>query len=370
VTLALQGGGALGAFSWGVLDRLLDEPQLSIAVVSGASAGAINAALVAQGLGTGGPAEAKRLLEVFWRRVALASGSPDLDGANWLWPWVDLVGAVTDALRHAAAKLPAAQFAPQGPNPLRGILDGLLDPSAFGKHGAPTLVVSATRVRTGEARLFWGAEVTADVLLASACLPQLFPPVEIEGELYWDGGYASNPPLRPLIDAGAPSDVILVPTGPRERPEPPHGAADIRERAMEIAFSTALRLEILSLAVAQRLVAELPDPPPPGSGLARLREARLHVIGAEDAFRALPSGSALDARWTCLRRLRDLGRDTTERWLGEHLDDIGHRPTLELTGLAPPTVELCPEGDRMSPPMNDRIAPARTRHSRGRLRLR
>ena len=122
----------------------------------------------------------------------------------------------------------------------------------------------------------------------------------------------------------------------------------------------------VSRPVAQRLVAQLPDPPPPGSGLARLREARLHVIGAEDAFRALPSGSALDARWTCLRRLRDLGRDTTERWLGEHLDDIGHRPTLDLTGLAPPAVELYPQGHRTSPPTNDR----RPRHSRKRLRLR
>ena len=182
MTLALQGGGALGAFTWGVLDRLLEEPRLRIAVASGASAGAMNAALLVQGLATGGPEEAKRLLEAFWRRVAVAAGSPDLDGTDWLRPFLGFLCPVAGALRQAARELPPPQLSLPGPNPLRGVLEGLLDPSAFGKEGAPALVVSATRVRTGEARLFWNAEVTADVLLASACLPQHFPPVEIDGE--------------------------------------------------------------------------------------------------------------------------------------------------------------------------------------------
>src|SRR3954454_25103985 len=340
VTLALQGGGALGAFSWGVLDRLLDVPSLRIAV----SAGAMNAAMLAQGLATGGPregaAEARRLLEALWRRVAVAAGSPDLDGAAWLRPFLGAFSPVADALRQAARDLPPSRIAPLGPNPLRGVLDGLLDPSVFGTAQAPALVVSATRVRTGEARLFWDAEVSADVLLASACLPQIFPPVDIEGELYWDGGYASNPPLRPLIEAGAPADVILVPTAPMERPEPPHGAADIRERSAEIAFATALRLELRSLAMAQQLLAELPEPPPSGTGLARLREARLHVIGAEEALRALPGGSALDARWDALRRLRDLGRGSAEGWLADNLAAVGTRPTLDLARFARPAVEI------------------------------
>jgi NTE family protein len=340
VTVALQGGGALGAFSWGVLDCLLEEPQLRIAVASGASAGAMNAAMLVQGLATGGPAEAKRLLEALWRRVAVASGSPDLDGAAWLRPFFGLLAPMTDALRHAAKELPPSRLAPFGPNPLRRVLDGLLDPSVFGRDGAPTLVVSATQVSTGEARLFWDAEVTPDVLLASACLPQLFPPVEVEGELYWDGGFASNPPLRPLIEAGAPSDVILVPTGPRERPKPPHGAADIQERVTEIAFNTALRLELRSLAMAQRLLAELPEAPPPGTGLARLRDARLHVIGAEEAFRALPHSSAQDTRWNVLQELRDLGRDSAARWLGEHLTAVGAHATFDVTTFARPPVEL------------------------------
>lgn len=340
VTVALQGGGALGAFSWGVLDRLLDEPRLRIAVASGASAGAMNAAMLVQGLASGGTAEAKRLLEAFWRRVAVAAGSPDLDGADWLCPFGGIFGAVAEALRNSAVGLLPAPPAPMRLNPLRGVLDGLLDPSFFGEDGAPALVVSATLVRTGEARLFRNAEVTAAVLLASACLPEFFEPVEIEGEIYWDGGYASNPPLRPLIEAGAPADVIIVPTGPRDRPAPPQGVAGIRERASAITFDTALRRELRSLATAQRLLAELPDAPPPGSALARLSEARPHMIGAEEAFRALPSGSARDARWGSLRRLRDLGRDSAGRWLDENFAAIGARSTIDLAGLAEPAIEI------------------------------
>ena len=134
--------------------------------------------------------------------------------------------------------------------------------------------------------------------------------------------------------------IIFVSTGPRERHESGLGAAGIRERASEIAFNIAPRLELRSPAVTQRLLAELPDPPPAGSGLARLREARRHVIAGEDAFRALPSGSALDTRWEFLRRLRDLGRDTAKCWLSGHLANIGHRPTLDLAGFASPIVEL------------------------------
>ena len=332
VTLALQGGGALGAFTWGVLDRLLEEPRLRIRGASGASAGAMNAAMLVQGLTVGGPAEAKRLLEVFWRRVALAAGSPDLGGANWVYAFEPFFGLVTQALRQVAPPP-----APLGLNPLRFVLDGLLDPTAFGVDGGPSLIVAATRVRTGEARLFRDAEVTADVLLASACLPQLFPPVEIEGEPYWDGGYAANPPLGPLIEAGAPSDLILVRTTPVERPEPPHGAADIRERTAEFTFGAALRQELRSIAVAQRLMAELPKTPPAGSALARLREARLHAIGAEEAFRGLPHDSSLDARWGFFRQLHELGREAAERWLDENLSAVGVRSTLDLAGFDGPS---------------------------------
>jgi NTE family protein len=332
VTLALQGGGSLGAFSWGVLDRLLDEPAIRIGVVSGASAGAMNAAMLAQGLATEGPGEAKHLLEAFWRRVATTSGSPDVAGAGVLLPFAGMISPMADALRQAARGLSRTQVNPLGLNPLRGVLDGLLDPSVFGTERAPTLVVSATRVRTGEARLFRDAEVTADALLASACLPQLFPAVVIDGEAYWDGGYAANPPLRALVEAGAPADIVLVRTTPVERPDPPVGASGVAERVDEIAFGAALRQELRSLALAQRFLADVPDSAV--GALARLRDARMHAIGAEEAFRALKGGSHHDASWSFLQEMRDLGRGAADRWLAADLASVGVRSTMDLSGYA------------------------------------
>jgi NTE family protein len=296
----------------------------------------MNAALLVQGLATGGPPEAKRLLETFWRRVAVASGSPDIAGAGWLFPFSGIMSPLTDALRQTAKGLSQRQVNPLGLNPLRSILTGLFDPSVLGQEGAPALVVSATRVRTGEARLFRDGEVTAEVLLASSCLPQLFPAVEIDGEPYWDGGFASNPPLRALIEAGAPADIVLVRTTPVERPERPTSAAAILERTEEMTFGAALRQELRSLALAQRLLADLPAVP---GVLARLRDARLHVIGAEEEFRALKIGSHQDPSWTFLQELRELGRRTADRWLMADLASVGVRSTVDLSDFAEPILE-------------------------------
>lgn len=330
ITLALEGGGSLGAFTWGVLDRLLDVPGLRIDVVGGTSAGAMNGAMLVQGLASGGPPAAKRLLETFWHRVAIASGSlPGPVGA-----WMHVVGGamapVVDAMRHAGAALKSG-VGLASHNPLRGILADLLDPAAFGRPGAPELVVAATRVRTGEVRLFHDAEVTVDALLASACLPQLFPAVEIEGEPYWDGGYTSNPPLRPLIETGAPPDVLIVRAKPLARPGTPTGAIAVQERVNEITFGSALRGELRTLAVAQAMLADVPDLPPT---LARLRNARLHMIGAEAAFQALPGGSRQDPTWTFLTEMHALGVKSADGWLAANLHAVGTRSSLDLSLFA------------------------------------
>ncbi len=330
VALALEGGGSLGAFTWGVLDRILDVPGLRIEVVSGTSAGAMNAALLVQGLAIGGPPAARRLLETFWRRVAIAAGSlPGPVGA-----WLHLVGGamapVIDVMRHAGAAL-QPRIGSAGLNPLRGILTELLDPAVFGRPGAPGLVVAATRVRTGQARLFRGAEVTVDALLASACLPQLFPAVEIDGEAYWDGGYTSNPPLRPLIEGGAPPDVLIVCAKPLERPGAPTGTIAVQERVNEITFGSPLRGELRTLAVAQALLADVPHLPPP---LARLHDARLHMIGAETAFQALPGGSRQDPTWAFLSEMHELGFRTAAGWLADNLHAVGVRSSLDLSLFA------------------------------------
>lgn len=195
ITVALEGGGSRGAFAWGVLERPVDVPEIRIKVVSGTSAGAVNAAMLVQGLATGGPAEAKRLLEKFWHRVAIASGSLPGPLGAWLQVISGTLAPMVDAMRQTAAAITTG-FGPSVFNALRGILSELLDPAVFSQAQTPELVVAATSVRTGEARLFRGSAVTVDVLLASACLPQLFPAVTIDAEAYWDGGYTSNPPLR------------------------------------------------------------------------------------------------------------------------------------------------------------------------------
>lgn len=339
ITLALEGGGSLGAFAWGVIDRLLEVPGLRIAVVSGTSAGAMNGAMLVQGLATGGPPVAKRLLETFWHRVAIAAGSLPGPFSRWAQLVAGTLAPVVDAVRHAGAAL--------GPgvrngsiNPLRGILAELLDPAAFGLPDAPELVVAATQVRTGAARLFRGPEVTVDALLASGCLPQLFPSVVIDGETYWDGGYSSNPPVRPLIEAGAPEDVLIVRTQPLERLDTPAGTLAVKERVSEITFGSPLRGELRSLAVAQRLLAGVPKLPAP---LARLRDARLHMIGAEAEFQAMHGGSRQDPTWTFLSEMHELGIAAADRWLTENLATIGRRSSLDLslfTGAGNPTA-LC-----------------------------
>ncbi len=330
VTVALEGGGSLGAFAWGVLDRLVDVPGIRIEAVSGTSAGATNAAMLVQGLATGGPAGAKRLLEMFWRRVAIASGSLPGPVGAWLHMVSGAMAPMVDAMRQTSAAW-APGMGPNGANPLRGILTEMLDPAAFQRPGAPELIVAATCVRTGEARLFRGADITVDVLLASACLPQLFPAIEIGGESYWDGGYASNPPLRDLIEAGAPPDLLIVRTTPLERPGKPMGAAAVQERVNEITFGAALRSELRSLALAKELLASALGLPAP---LARLRDARVHMIGADREFRAMRGGSTQDPTRYFLSRMRDLGHVVAERWLDENLAAVGCHSTIELARFA------------------------------------
>ena len=169
--------------------------------------------------------------------------------------------------------------------------------------------------------------------MASACLPDVFPAVELDGELYWDGAFSSNPPIRAVIEAGAPADVIVVRTTPVDRPEPPGSAADLEDRMRELAFGAALRHELQSVITAQRvLAAEVPDAPEGGT-VARLRAARLHAIGAEEEFRSLANASTRDTRWTFLREMRELGERSADDWLREHLDAVGERGTMDLSAF-------------------------------------
>jgi NTE family protein len=328
VDLALQGGGAHGAFTWGVLDRLLEEPWLRIDGISGTSAGAMNAAVLAGNYAKDGPAAARAALEDFWRRVSNAAlfsplrRSP-LDMLMGRWT-LDTSPAFV-ILDLMARLFSPYDLNPGGSNPLCGILRECVDFGQVGK--APIrLFVTATNVHTGKGRVFRNAEITPEVLLASACLPTLFQAIEIEGEPYWDGGYSGNPTITPLVRECNSRDTILVQINPVERPGTPKSAPDILNRLNEISFNATLLKELRMIAVLRRVAN-----PGDGEG-AKWAGMRIHRI-ASDAMVELGYSSKLNAEWAFLSMLRDEGRRAAEEFLSAHYNDLGLRSTVDLDTL-------------------------------------
>lgn len=325
IDLALQGGGAHGAFTWGVLDRLLEEPWLRIEGISGTSAGAMNAAVLIDGHEEGGAGAAKARLEHFWRSVSRAALlSPfrrsllDIMLGRW---------TLDSSPMFIAFDLMARIFSPydlnpHGANPLREILAECIDFKRLSK--APIkLFVTATNVHTGRGHVFRNAELTPDVLLASACLPTLFQAIEINGESYWDGGYAGNPTITPLIRECTSSDTILVQVNPVDRPETPRTAREILNRMNEVSFNAPLLKEL-------RMIAVLRQASDPGqSEGARWAKMRIHRI-ASDAMTELGYSSKLNAEWEFLCMLRDEGRRSAEAFLTAHGSDLGVRSTFDV----------------------------------------
>ena len=328
VDLALQGGGAHGAFAWGVLDRLLEEPWLEIEAISGTSAGAMNAAVLADGHAAGGAEGAREALERFWSAVSRAAMfSPirrtPLDVLLGRWT-LDASPAFL-AMDLAARLVSPYQLNPLGSNPLTDVLAGVVD---FGRLArAPIrLFVTATNVRTGQGRIFENAEITSDVLLASACLPTLFQAVEIGGEAYWDGGYSGNPTITPLVRDCSSDDTVLVQINPVERPGVPRTAREINNRVNEVSFNATLLKELKMIA----LLREVANPGDcEGALWARMRVHRI----ASAAMADLGYSSKLNAEWDFLTFLRDEGRQAAEGFLQRHGHDLGRRSTLELEGL-------------------------------------
>src|SRR6201997_3416072 len=330
IDLALQGGGSHGAFTWGVLDRLLEEPWLTIAGISGTSAGAMNAAVLADGWGAGGAAGAREALEKYWRRVSRAAAfSPmqrsPLDRLMGRWSLDSSPAYIfTDLMSRL---LSPYDLNPLGFNPLRQILTESIDFERLAR--APIkLFVTATRVRTGRGRIFRNAEINADVLLASACLPTMFRAVEIDGEPYWDGGYAGNPTITPLIRETDAHDSILVQINPRERSDTPRTAPDILNRLNEISFNSPLMKEL-------RMIALLRQVADPGSGEgARWAQMRTHRI-MTDMLAQFGASSKLNAEWAFIAKLRTEGRRAASEFLDANGKDLGKRSTADLDVLLP-----------------------------------
>lgn len=330
IDLALQGGGAHGAFTWGVLDRLLEEERLSLDGISGTSAGAMNAVVLAQGFIDGGRDGARAALRDFWQSVsALARFSPlqrtPLDRALGKWtmdnsPGYQLMGI-------ASSLVSPYQFNPFDINPLRDLVAAKVDFERVRACRELHLFISATNVRTGRARTFRRHEISLDVVMASACLPQIFRAVEIDGDPYWDGGYMGNPALFPLIDGTAADDIMIVQINPTERDELPRTAADIQNRLNEITFNASLVKEVASLRLLKRLVTD-------GNASDR-RYARmcLHHISAERELRALDISSKFNVEWDFLEHLHRIGHAAADGWLARHFDSLGRHSTLEPSHL-------------------------------------
>ena len=328
VDLALQGGGAHGAFTWGVLDRLLEEPRLKIEGISGTSAGAMNAAVLVDGHAEGGSEGARAALEDYWRRVARAALMSPFRRSPFdvmMGRWTMDTSPVFVAFDLAARLFSPYDLNPAGANPLRDILAECIDFGRVAKSPIK-LFVTATNVRTGRGRVFRNAELTPDVLLASACLPTLFQAIEIDGDAYWDGGYAGNPTITPLVRECTSSDTVLVQVNPVERAGTPRTARDILNRLNEVSFNATLLKELRMIAVL-RQVANTGD-----CEGARWAGMRIHRV-ASDLMTELGYSSKLNAEWEFLLMLRDEGRRCTEEFLKAHAQDIGRRSSFELDTL-------------------------------------
>ncbi|MBL8697769.1 MAG: patatin-like phospholipase family protein [Alphaproteobacteria bacterium] len=330
INLALQGGGAHGAFTWGVLDRLLEEPAVAFEGISATSAGAMNAVVLAYGFAEGGRDGARRALANFWRRVSHAAATSPLQ-PTMLDKWFG-----NAALEWSPAYLAfdlmtrlmsPYQFNPSNFNPLKRVLAQAVDFERLRSHCCPIrLFLSATNVRTGRVKLFGNDEVSLEAVMASACLPFLFQAVEIDGEAYWDGGYMGNPAIFPLIYNCDSADVVIVHINPIERAEIPRTAGEIMNRINEVSFNSSLMREMRAIDFVTSLIDS-------GAVADRgLKRMRLHAIAAHERMCGFSIASKLNADWDFLTQLRDIGRETASTWLSAHLGQVGHESTVDIRG--------------------------------------
>ena len=331
INLALQGGGAHGAFTWGVLDHILEDGRLEIEGITGASAGAINAVLLADGMARGGREEARKRLGEFWRAASLGGGLPEVQrkAVDRLFSFMPLEDSPMGIwFKSLSQYLSPYDFNPLNINPLKDLIERFVDFEAIRKSDSPQLFVTATNVHTGRLRIFARDKMTADAVLASACLPLLFRAVEIDGVPYWDGGYLGNPSIFPLFSKTQTEDVVLIQINPLARHITPTSSQDIMNRLNEITFNSPLMSELRAIEFVARLIDE--GRLPRGSGHGKYRRIYMHRIALEGSAKSLTAGSKLSTDYDFFEMLRNNGRRAARRFLDEHFDDIGQRGTVDL----------------------------------------
>ena len=355
VNLALQGGGAHGAFTWGALDRLLAEEAVEIEGISATSAGAMNAAALKHGWVQGGNEGARAALARFWLRVTGLDGMSDAT-ADWLRAVSPSPAFIARALEASPAVLASEaftrwlspyQFNPFNYHPMRAVVEEMLDYGNVCAREGPKLFVSATNVRTGKVRVFAGEEITTDAILASSCLPTLFRAIEIDDprsgrrEAYWDGGYMGNPSLYPLFYRTATPDILIVHINPIHREELPRTSQEILNRVNEISFNASLLRELRTVGFVNRLLDR--------GVLAEGAMKRNHIHSIRDDALMIQLGIAtkLTPNRALLLQLRDAGHATMDRFLRSHWTDIGRRSSMNLAAMvaAGPGEDPYPEAD-------------------------
>ena len=327
VGIALQGGGAHGAFTWGVLDRLLEADYIVADAMCGTSAGAVNAVVCAYGLHVGGPAKAKEMLETLWRRVAQAgsffqpstydklfSGGDIHNSPGYIW------------FNNMTQYMSPYNFNPLNYNPLRDILTDLIDFKELHMYSKKKLFICATNVKTNRAKIFSNKDITVDSVLASACLPQLFQAVQIDGEYYWDGGYMGNPPIFPLITNTNLHDIVLIKINSINIGSVPTSARDIADRVNEISFNSSLINEMKLIHYRNELLR---------NGILKTddkanREIFVHTISGYDALSQLSYSSKMNTSWEFLLTLKERGRQTASKWLETDYKQVGIKSTFDV----------------------------------------
>ncbi|QKV19852.1 patatin-like phospholipase family protein [Oricola thermophila] len=359
VNLALQGGGSHGAFTWGVLDALLEDGRLEISGISGTSAGAMNAVALADGWVSDGRDGAREALHDFWHAVGRTGRFSPVQRTPFDMLWGNWSLEFSPAYRFL--DLLSRVFSPYDTNPLdinplRDVVENQIDFERVRHCSDIRIFVSATNVWTGKLRVFAPEELTPDVVMASACLPTLFKAVEIDGVPYWDGGFGGNPALFPFFYENGTQDCLLVQINPIETRKTPRTALEIQERMNEITFNAGLLREFRAIEFVRRLIA---DGRLEGT---RYREIRMHRIAADAVVSELPASSKVNAEWAFLQYLKEMGRAAAADFLEQNFDAIGERGTLDLSAeIAPhilPQPLDKPAGRRMREAMQ-RLRPGR-----------
>ncbi|MEM7057080.1 MAG: patatin-like phospholipase family protein [Pseudomonadota bacterium] len=327
VNLALQGGGAHGAFTWGVLDKLFEDDRIWIDAISGTSAGAMNAVVAAHGMHENGAEGARQRLAEFWREVSNSARMSPIQRTPWAQATGDwsLDSSPTYQMMATMQRLASPyDMNPFRIDPLRKIVERLVDFKRVRNCKDMGVFLSATNVETGRVKVFTRDEITADVTMASACLPYLQQAVEIDGVPYWDGGFMGNPPLFPFFHGSPSNDIMIVQINPILREGTPKAAADIQNRINEITFNSALQHELRAIDFVARLLdAGQLDPD-------KYRHMHVHIVHSRKRMRSLDASSKLNAEWAFLTHLFEIGRETAEHWIDTHFDDLGQRSSVNI----------------------------------------